>query len=200
MEWLPDWFPNFSTKQFYQMAGFGCLLLLSLVGYRALRMATTAAVESRNLAAAADLRIRMLVRWGIYITLGLIGLHLMGMFDNAWSFLTTLGAAFAVGFVALWSVLSNTVCALILVVYRPFSYGDDIELVDLANAGKRIVGRVIEINLMFTVLCDNTGDRVSYLHIPNNQMLQRAMRTFNRPISAKTDLSPQETSDHDQAH
>jgi small-conductance mechanosensitive channel len=193
MEWFPEWFPDFSAKQFYQIAGFGCLLLLSLFGYRALRMATTKAVEARNLAAAADLRIRMLARWGIYITLGLIGLHLMGMFDNAWSFLTTLGAAFAVGFVALWSVLSNTVCALILVVYRPFGYGDDIELVDLANADRRIVGRIIEINLMFTVLCDSTGERMSYLHIPNNQMLQRAVRTFHRPIIAKTDRSLQET-------
>ena len=71
---------------------------------------------------------------------------------------TVLGLV-AIGFVAVWSVLSNFLCTFMLVAFKPFSVGDEIEL-----PADGVKGRVTDLTLIFTTL--QTG--------PHETVLRRA--------------------------
>jgi small-conductance mechanosensitive channel len=62
-------------------------------------------------------------------------------------------------------MLSNILATLIILVWRPFNVGEDIEL-----APDGITGRVIDINFMFTLLKTPEGGRVT---VPNSLFLQK---------------------------
>lgn len=88
---------------------------------------------------------------------------------------TVLGLV-AIGFVAMWSVLSNLLCAFVLVFFKPFSVGDEVELV----GGEGVKGKVIDLSLVFTTL--ETGKDETVL-IPNNTFFQRI---FKRRVGTVT--------------
>lgn len=93
---------------------------------------------------------------------------------------TVLGLV-AIGFVAMWSVLSNFLCTLVLVVLKPFYVGDEIEL-PTAN----VRGKVVDLSLVFTTLESAPGETVL---VPNNMFFQLI---FKRRIGAQTtDLESQ---------
>ena len=106
------------------------------------------AIRSSILALALLL---ILSRWGFQIN-GIIAV--IG---------TVLGLV-AIGFVAVWSVLSNFLCTLVLVVIKPFYVGDEIEL---PNAQVR--GRVVDLSLVYTTLESAPGETVM---VPNNTFFQ----------------------------
>lgn len=76
-------------------------------------------------------------------------------------------ALIGVGFVAVWSTLSNMLCTLLLLTVRPFRIGDEVELTP-----ENLKGRVVDLNLFFTTLL--TAD-ARYVQIPNNFFFQRAI-------------------------
>lgn len=93
---------------------------------------------------------------------------------------TVLGLV-AIGFVAMWSVLSNFLCTLVLVIMKPFSVGDRL---DLPTSG--VGGRVTDLSLVFTTLESAPGETVL---IPNNTFFQTI---FKRRVGAVTnDLESQ---------
>jgi small-conductance mechanosensitive channel len=98
---------------------------------------------------------------------------------------TVLGLV-AIGFVAVWSVLSNFLCTLVLVILKPFYVGDEIEL-PVAN----VRGKVIDLSLVFTTLESAPGETVM---IPNNTFFQQI---FKRRVGTVT--SDLETQLHDSA-
>ncbi len=113
--------------------------------------------------------IRRTVKWVITIVatvfvLGAFGLNVGGM----WGVLSTVLAMIAIGFVAVWSVLSNTSCTVLILLFRPFAVGDEIEFV-----GEQTKGRVVDLNFIFTTL--DAGDG-SVMQIPNNQFFQKVIR------------------------
>lgn len=71
----------------------------------------------------------------------------------------------AIGFVAVWSILSNIICAIILFVTKPFVIDSHIRFLHA-----KIEGRVDEITLFFTILEDKKGNLI---HIPNNAIFQK---------------------------
>ena len=80
-------------------------------------------------------------------------------------------AAFAIigiGFVAVWSVLSNAFCSIVLMLSRPFNVGDWIEF-----PADNVRGKVVDFNLVFTTLRDDDG---SFVQIPNNLFFQKVLR------------------------
>jgi hypothetical protein len=81
----------------------------------------------------------------------------------------------AIGFVAVWSVLSNFLCTLVLVIMKPFSVGDEIEL-PAAN----VRGRVADMSMIFTTLESAPGETVM---VPNSTFFQNI---FKRRIGAAT--------------
>jgi small-conductance mechanosensitive channel len=83
--------------------------------------------------------------------------------------------------VAVWSVVSNVLCSLLLLIIRPFQVGDTIEL-----PTQSIKGKVINFTLMFTTL---RGDEGELVQIPNNLFFQMPLK---RRIGTSTiDLSEQ---------
>ncbi|MBU0972793.1 MAG: mechanosensitive ion channel family protein [Proteobacteria bacterium] len=94
-----------------------------------------------------------------------------------WTILSAAAAMVAIGFVAVWSVLSNFLCTLMLIVFHPFRIGDDIEVIDPAMTSG-ISGNVRNINLMFTSLysLDPSSDTPVVTRIPNNLFFQKILR------------------------
>lgn len=76
-------------------------------------------------------------------------------------------ALLGIGFVAVWSVLSNVLCTLLLLTVRPFRIGDELEL-----PPDPLQGRVVDLNLFFTTLQAPDGRLVQ---VPNNLFFQRAV-------------------------
>lgn len=124
-------------------------------------------------------RLRGLLRLlALLITIPL-ALQQAGAFDNAWAVLSASVTAVAIGFFALWSVLSNMVCALLIVLFRPFRVGDEIELPD-ANSTTSVGGVVTDMNLLFVTLKEQRqDDRAAVIQVPNNVFFQRIVRRFS---------------------
>jgi small-conductance mechanosensitive channel len=116
------------------------------------------------------------------VVLGVFGFQLGGL----WAMISTVLAMIAIGFVAVWSLLSHTSATLILVILRPFSIGDDIEL-----PSENAKGRVIDLNFFFTTLLTHDG---AEWRIPNNLFFQKVMKreTGKSTISLSNQLQSSE--------
>lgn len=107
-------------------------------------------------------------KWIITILFFLLILQQIGFsIASIWTVISAMVAMIAIGFVAVWSVLSNILCTLMLLIFRPFRVGDEVEIVDPAmTAG--LSGVVRNINLMFTTLRTSNDGEVIDTQIPNN--------------------------------
>ncbi|MDF9827644.1 small-conductance mechanosensitive channel [Ereboglobus sp. PH5-10] len=103
---------------------------------------------------------------------------------SLWAMIGTVAALIAVGFVAMWSVLSNLSCTVLILFFRPFEVGDDIEFTD--PAGLR--GKVINLNFAYTTLRDDEG---RLLQIPNNLFFQRIVKRRPGRKDVETTLAEQ---------
>jgi len=113
----------------------------------------------------------------VVLLLGVFGFDLGGL----WTMLATVGAMVAVGFIAVWSVLSNLLCTLVILVTRPFSVGDEIEFV-----GESVKGRVTDLSFVFTTLRAEDG---CTLQVPNNMFFTKVLK--RRRGVASTSLAQQ---------
>lgn len=107
-------------------------------------------------------------RIGLWIVLAvttLILLQRLGVLHSVITAVTGMFALLAIGFVAVWSVLSNTLCSLILLVIRPYRVGDT-----LSFPPDDLRGKVVNFNLIFTTLQTEDG---CLLQVPNNIYFQR---------------------------
>lgn len=95
-----------------------------------------------------------------------------------WTAFSGFVAVAAIAFFAIWSVLSNLLCAVLIMTVGPFRIGDLVELVE--SFEKPIVkGRVTDINLLYTTLEevaeDGTGATVQ---VPNSLFFQKVVRRW----------------------
>ena len=112
----------------------------------------------------------------IILVCGSYGAELGGI----WTMLGTVGALIAVGFVAVWSVLSNLTSTILILFFRPFEIGDEIEFTDPAG----LSGTVSNLNFSFTTLRCDDGRLVQ---IPNNLFFQRIIK---RRCASARDIAP----------
>ncbi len=120
--------------------------------------------------------VRLALRYAVLIAAALLILGRWGFQING--ILAVIGTVLglvAIGFVALWSVLSNFLCTLVLVVLKPFSIGDELELPASSTRG-----RVTDMNVVFTTLESSPGETVL---VPNNTFFQTI---FKRRIGTST--------------
>ncbi|HEY0968998.1 MAG TPA: mechanosensitive ion channel domain-containing protein [Opitutaceae bacterium] len=113
----------------------------------------------------------------IVLMLGVFGFNLGGL----WAMLATVLGMIAIGFVAVWSVLSNMLCTVILLIFRPFAIGDEVEF-----AAEPVRGQVVNLNFVFTTLRTEDG---ALLQIPNNLFFQKVIK--RRPGSGTISLAQQ---------
>ncbi|MBI1423992.1 MAG: mechanosensitive ion channel [Gammaproteobacteria bacterium] len=128
-----------------------------------------------------DLRriLNAVIKWLIMIALLLVVLGLFGIsVASFWAALSGVLVLLAIGFVAVWSLLSNLLCSVLLIIFAPFRIEDEIEVQDPASP-VTVRGKVLDINLMFTTLrVTSETEEESLLRIPNNIFFQKYVRTW----------------------
>lgn len=103
---------------------------------------------------------------------------------NLWVFLTGFIGLVAIGFFAVWSLLSNLVAGVFLFLSDPFKVEDEVEVV-----GEEIAGRVLDIRPLFVVLgheggADKEGveQRAHTVFVPNSLFFQKAFRRLEPAV------------------
>jgi len=149
------------------------LILLQLIKRFAILM-----TQKDVIATPLIITLQSIFRWIVYISIGLIILQQAGLnISSLWALITATAAMVAIGFVAMWSVLSNLLCTLMLIIFKPFQVGDKIEIIDPAMTSG-IQGRVRNINLLFTTLLEmNNGNTETWrIQVPNNIFFQKILK------------------------
>ncbi|MBA4245372.1 MAG: mechanosensitive ion channel family protein [Pseudomonas sp.] len=123
--------------------------------------------------------LRGLLRWLIMGSASMLVLERLGVSATVlWTALTGFTAVAAVAFFAIWSVLSNMFCALLIFTMGPFRIGDTVEVIDSADK-PGVKGRVIAINLFYTTLQDLAEDAAgALLQVPNSLFFQKSVRRW----------------------
>jgi len=126
--------------------------------------------------------VRIGVRYAILIAAVLLILGRWGFqVDGILAVIGTVLGLVAIGFVAMWSMLSNFLCTLVLVILKPFYMDDEIEI-PAAN----VKGRVIDLSVVYTTLESAPGETVL---VPNNTFFQMIFK--RRASLAPRDLGVQ---------
>jgi len=118
------------------------------------------------------------LRWLIMGSALLFVLERLGVSATVlWTALSGFVAVAAVAFFAIWSVLSNLLCAVLIFTVGPFRIGDVVELVDTTDK-PGIKGRVTAINLLFTTLVEMPETGGALVQVPNSQFFQKSVRRW----------------------
>ena len=158
------------------LASFGVLL-------RASGKSKELLVSKQIVSPTIALLICNIFNWILSVLFFLLILQQFGLsITNILAVVSTVIAMIAIGFVAVWSVLSNILCTLMLLIFQPFRIGDEVEIVDPAMTSG-LGGVVRNINILFTTLRTTDEEDVSDIQIPNNLFFQKLVR---RKIGKKT--------------
>jgi small-conductance mechanosensitive channel len=110
------------------------------------------------------------VRWLIGGGLAAAALLAVGVdLEGLWSTLAAILSLVAIGFVAMWSILSHMLASLLIVIFRPFDVGDQVEIV----GDDPVLGEVMDLNPVYTTLRTSDGGT---LQIPNNLFFQKVLK------------------------
>ncbi|MBU4262880.1 MAG: mechanosensitive ion channel family protein [Proteobacteria bacterium] len=118
------------------------------------------------------------LKWLIFLSVFIIILQQIGIkLNSIFAVLLTLAGMVAIGFIAVWSILSNLSCALFLILFNMFQIGDEIEIMETVG-GPGMKGRVHDFNVMFTSLVEDAvdGNEGFVTQIPNNIFFQKTIR------------------------
>ncbi len=178
---LIDWAWLVSWSQPLMRAGQVLLILiLAWVAQRILtRGITRLGQRYPQLPPELLMPLRGLTRWLILGSAIMLVLERLGVSAQVlWGALTGFVAVAAIAFFAIWSVLSNMFCTLLILALGQFRIGDCVEVLESADK-PGVRGRVLAINLFYTTLEDLTGDAPgTWLQIPNSLFFQKAVRRW----------------------
>lgn len=139
-----------------------------------------------------------IIKWFIVVLVVLLVLYQLGI--SLTVILTSVSGILmlvAIGFVAVWSVLSNVSCSFLLLVFPPFKFGDTIEIKE-AEKEFGLKGKVIGLNLFYTTLAANdekNGDTL--IRVPNNLFFQRVIICHSGEKTEELKVSIREDFLHD---
>lgn len=165
----------------YLLAG-GQILLILLAAYLLQRLicrGLTRLADRYRLPAELLLPMRGGIRWFIMGTAIIMVLERVGVSATVlWTAVSGFVAVAAIAFFAIWSVLSNLLCAVLILTVGPFRLGDVVEIVE--SFEKPIVkGRVVAINLLYTTLMEEMeGGTGAVVQVPNSLFFQKAVRRW----------------------
>lgn len=91
---------------------------------------------------------------------------------NMWIGLTGFMAMVAIAFFAVWSLIGNILAGILLYFTTPFKINDTIEI-----CPDNIKGKVLMINMFFTLIVDENGDNIS---IPNSMCFQKYIKNIKK--------------------
>lgn len=117
----------------------------------------------------------------LWIVAGSVVLNIWGIgLGGVWALLASALTVIGVGFLATWTLISNMTASLFLLLWRPFNFGQIVDILP-ENLKGRVTGR----NMMFTTLREDSG---SVLLIPNNLFFQKIFRVSGQTAFAAEDL------------
>jgi small-conductance mechanosensitive channel len=168
------------------------VLLILLVAYllqRLIGRALTRLDERYRLPPELLLPLRGGLRWFIMGSALIMVLERLGVSATVlWTAVSGFVAVAAIAFFAIWSVLSNLLCAVLILTVGPFRLGDVVEI--LESVEKPVVkGRVIAINLLYTTLEESVeSSPAPIVQVPNNLFFQKVVRRLRGadPLSIST--------------
>jgi small-conductance mechanosensitive channel len=169
-------------RQFIEFLGHplfygGAILLVAIIIQWTVRRTIRKLADDQFLTAHTAHRLRAMSRFALSLLALLVTLRATGAMGEVWAIVSATVAALAVGFVATWSLLSNITSALVLLGFRPFRIGDEIEVIE---ADKILAsGTVLDLNLFYTTL----GSEGAATRIPNNLLLQRVVRVMRSGVA-----------------
>lgn len=145
------------------------VVLIGFIANAVFKRAVTLLAGKIDLHTSQLLPVRKFGTWAIsgfttIVVLTVLGFQLGGV----WTALTAILAMVAIGFIAVWSMASNTTATLLILIVRPFQIGDVIEL-----QSENVKGRVVDLNFFFVTL--EAEENTTY-KIPNNLFFQKVIR------------------------
>ncbi len=159
----------------------GVIVLGSVAAVTAGRLARRALAQVQphlRLSYETVLILSRVLAGALWVCLGLLILNVWGVsVSGLWTFLVSTATIVGVGFLAVWTIVSNVTASLFLAIWRPFHLGDAVELLP-----ENLKGRVVDRNMMFTALREENG---AVLQIPNNLFFQKMFR-----VEANSDRFP----------
>lgn len=175
---LPDWIQDW-LEIAIPVLQILLIMLVAWVLHRIFKRVIQRASDHYEFPHDLLMPINAVVRWLIIAGCALLILERMGVSASVlWSAFTGFATVGAVAFFAAWSVLSNLFCAFLILTVGPFRVGDHIELLDTAEKPGAL-GRVLDINLLYTTLEDATAPEPgTLLQIPNALIFQRIVRRW----------------------
>ena len=119
----------FDHETFIRLIQSALILALALALFFGLKGRILVFARKANLPRLAFATVRVLLRYSLLVVAVLLVLGRWG-FDigTLLALLGTVLGLVAIGFVAVWSVLSNFLCTFVLIAFKPFLVGDEIEL------------------------------------------------------------------------
>jgi len=144
-------------------------IVIGIVIERVLAAVTTNLGKKRGLAPSHIHLIKLTVRWLIIVVLVIVVAGIFGVgLQSIWVSIAAFLAMMVVGFFAVWSVLSNVLAALILLIWQPCRIGDKVTILP-----ENLSGKIIDLNLLFVIMESEEGDKII---VPNNMALQRFLK------------------------
>lgn len=124
---------------------------------------------------------RNISRWVVLLFVFIFSLQEIGLkISTIVTSLLTISAMVAIGFIAIWSVLSNFLCSFLIIMFSPFRIGDDIEICEVFG-GEGLRGKVVDFNFMYTILLEmgeQPEEEKAIIRIPNNIFFQKAIKRW----------------------
>jgi small-conductance mechanosensitive channel len=157
----------------------GAFLINRIIGRALLLLARRSRLTELDVQPVGGL-LRWLVRLlALIFILSTFGFQIGGI----WGMISTILGLVAIGFVAVWSLISHTTATVLILFMHPFHIGDDIDF-----PGEPVGGRVTDINFFFTTLIDHDG---ALIQIPNNLFFQKCCKRRRNvpPLSLAAQLN-----------
>jgi small-conductance mechanosensitive channel len=168
LAWLEHWNVDFDTV-LETAAVLVAAAIVILVVTRVIRQLLRRVEAWLSLPYEAVVTIMRIVTTVLWLLTGLLVLNVWGVkVGGLWTVLVSAATLIGVGFLATWAMVSNVTATFFITLWRPFQLGSTVEMLP-----ENLKGRVVDRNLMFTVLREESG---SVLHIPNNLFFQRIFR------------------------
>jgi small-conductance mechanosensitive channel len=115
----------------------------------------------------------------LWVVTALVVINTWGVsLGGVWAVLVSAITVIGVAFLATWAMISNITASFFLVLWRPFRFGQTVEILP-----ENLKGRVTKSNLMFTTLREDDGNE---LQIPNNLFFQKMFRVGDQLATPTT--------------
>jgi small-conductance mechanosensitive channel len=174
-EWVVDWLDVIVPATQVLIILVAAYLLRA-----ALRLVVRRICRHYQLPAEVHMGARRILGFLVYAAALLLILERLGVSGSVlWTAFTGFAAVAAVAFFAVWSVLSNIFCTILIFTSRLFRLHDHIEVLESGDK-PGLKGMVVDINAVYTTLQEDSG---TTLQVPNSLFFQRVVRR-GQPIGS----------------